>query len=66
MNKKGYRSKLSSHWSPYKPGYEPKWKPIPSHIDVQGGAPLPPIKPWEVEKLATAALTDSDDWRDVE
>lgn len=58
--------KLTRPWSPYRPGYVPKERPIPSHIDVQGGAPLPPIKPWEVEKLATAALVDSDDWRDIE
>jgi hypothetical protein len=57
---------LSRAWSPYKPGYVPKERPIPSHIDVQGGEALPPIKPWEVEKLATAAMYDSDDWGDIE
>lgn len=58
--------KLSSYWSPYHPGYVPKEKPIPSHIDVQGGATLHPIKPWEWEKLVTAALEDSDRWEDIE
>ena len=58
--------KLSSAWSPYRPGYVPKEKPIPSHIDVQGGATLPPIKPWEWEKLVTASLEDSDRWEDIE
>lgn len=58
--------KLSRLWSPYKQGYVPKERPIPSHIDVQGGAPLPPIKPWEIEKIAAGILEDTDDWRDIE
>lgn len=66
MVKKHKSGMLSRIWSPYKPGYVPKERPIPSHIDVQGGAPLPPIKPWEVEKIAIGILDDSDDWRDIE
>lgn len=66
MSKKHKNGILSRIWSPYKPGYKPTWKPIPSHIDVQGGEPLQPIKPREIEKLATAAQVDSDDWRDIE
>lgn len=66
MGRKHKRINLSSAWSPYKPGYVPKWKPIPSHIDVQGGEKLKPIKPAETERLATAALVDSDDWRQIE
>lgn len=57
---------LKSHWSPYQPGYVPKERSIPSHIDVQGGETLPPIKPREWEKLVTAALEDSDSWEDIE
>ena len=57
---------LTRPWSPYKPGYIPKERPIPSHIDVQGGPPLPGIKQLEVEKLAIWIQRDSDDWRDIE
>ncbi len=51
MSRKHKSGKLSSHWSPYKPGYVPKEKPIPSHIDVQGGEKLKPVRPVEVERM---------------
>lgn len=67
MSKKHTRGKLSSHWSPYKPGYVPKEKPIPSHIDVQGGEKLKPVRPVEVERLNQVGFVeDSDDWRAIE
>lgn len=66
MSKKHKRHKLSSAWSPYGKDYVPKWKPIPSHIDVQGGEKLTPIKPVETERLAITAVVDSDDWRTIE
>ena len=65
MSKKHKRHKLSSAWSPYPKDYEPKWKPIPSHIDVQGGEKLKPMTPAEEERLLTAGA-DSDDWRTIE
>lgn len=66
MGKKHKRHKLSSAWSPYPKGYVSKEKPIPSHIDVQGGDDLKPIKPVETERLATAAMADSEDWGMIE
>jgi hypothetical protein len=44
----------------------PKWKPVPSQIDVQGGEALKPMTPAETEQLATAAMVDSDDWGTIE
>ena len=66
MSKKHKRHNLSSAWSPYQPGYVPKWKPIPSHIDVQGGETPKSIKPVETERMNVAAVEDSDDWGSIE
>jgi len=66
MSKKHKRHKLSSAWSPYQKGYVSKEKPIPSHIDVQGGEKLKPIKPVETERLVMTAGADSDDWGTIE
>lgn len=60
------RRKLSSAWSPYENGYVPKERPIPSHIDVQGGEKLKPITPVETERLQLAGVVDTDDWREIE
>lgn len=66
MSKKHKRHKLSSAWSPYGKDYVPKWKPIPSSIDVQGGGNLKPLSPAEEERLLMTAGVDSDDWRTIE
>lgn len=67
MSRKHKRHKLSSAWSPYGKDYVPKWKPIPSSIDVQGGEKLKPITPAETERIyMTAGVDMSDDWRTIE
>lgn len=66
MSKKHKRHKLSSAWSPYPKGYVSKDKPIPSHIDVQGGENLKPLSPAEEERLLMTAGVDSDDWGMIE
>lgn len=66
VSKKHKRHKLSSAWSPYGKGYVPKWKPVPSQIDVQGGEALKPMTPAETEQFATATMVDSDDWGTIE
>ena len=44
-----------------------KEKPIPSHIDVQGGEKLKPVRPVEVERLNQIGfVVDLDDWRTIE
>lgn len=66
MSKKHKRHKLSSAWSPYGPDYVPKWKPVPSHIDVQGGEKPKPIKPVEVERALMTTGADVEDWGLIE
>lgn len=65
MSKKHKRHKLSSCWSPYD-AYAATIKPIPSHIDVQGGEDLKPLSPVEAERLMMTSGRDSEDWGMIE
>lgn len=66
MSRKHKRHKLSSPWSPYGEGYVSDYRPVPSHIDMGCGEEQKPIRPADLERLATAPVTDADDWGTIE